>query len=144
MKLLFLMVPVFLGLTGGVAVAQSSASGVVNVCEDVASSGVSTGACVGATGNFLSGLSGNNDDAVADLVAQLVALAAVDPACTDADDEIARAIRLAATYSPSAALRILALAEGVDCDAGGAPATPGSLSSPGSVGSGGTPVSSAA
>lgn len=144
MKLLFLTAPVFLLLSGGAALAQTSAGGVSSACSAVAASGQSTGQCVAAAASFAGG--NPSDDAVASLVDRLAEIAAADPACTPADDEIARAVRVLAAASPTAAARILRIAEAIDCDVasvGGG--TSSSLVSPGSVGvtgGGGGPVSS--
>jgi hypothetical protein len=117
----------FVGLYSGFAQAQSSVAEVLRYCAATAASGVSDGQCLAATNAYLSGLPEAGRDAiVADLVDQLAALAATDPACNAADDEIASAIRLAARFSDSDRA-IRSIASDVDCDVpstgGGVPQT---------------------
>jgi hypothetical protein len=101
------------------SVDSSGVGGVVRQCEIVSRTNSQLGTCVGSTGSFLDGVGAAAlEDTVADLVLQLVPLAIDDPACDEIDDEIARAIRLAATYSSGdQAARLLEIADAVDnCD----------------------------
>jgi hypothetical protein len=86
--------------------------GVVKQCQIVADAEKAgdnspRGKCIGATQSFLDALKAVNpalsdddfDQRIADLVVALVPLAQQDEACNAVDDEVARAIKLASTYS---------------------------------------------
>lgn len=92
------------------ALDMSSATtipGVVDVCRVVASTetpdgNVNRGECINATEIFLESIKADQstqDQQIADLIVLLVPLTQEDLECDGLDDEVARAILLASTYS---------------------------------------------
>jgi hypothetical protein len=113
------------------SVSTLDLDGVVAQCTIVANSngsGGTAGLCIGATSSFLEAMKTSDpgvlDQIVTDLVVRLVPLAQEDEACDIVDDEVARAIRLAATYATTSdqALRLNDIAEAIAACAGGATA----------------------
>lgn len=114
------------------AVAAPDIPAVVTQCQLVAAGddddNSNSGLCLNATQSFLDGLAGGAPDAVdqqiAELVVALVPLVSDDNQCNAADDEVARAVTLASTYSssPEQAQQLVDIADTVAACDGGATA----------------------
>ncbi len=140
MKKLVGSAAILLGLMAGAPLAQETALAdpsapipaiqpVVGQCEIVAAdperADAAAGICVTATQSFIAALQGRtpaeSDQAIADLVLALAPLSQQDETCDVFDDEIAAAIRLAASASsdPEQATRLTEIAQTIDeCEAG--------------------------